>query len=126
MTVGEYGEYNKVTGNYILLDVRTAEEFANKHKDYWRNIGHLKNAVNIPLADISNRYIELDKSKEVLIYAFGSGKESFEAANALQKLGFKRVTVIYGGIFNMRWTAGNVKGQSYLKDLVVDIPEANQ
>jgi hypothetical protein len=34
--------------------------------------------------------------------------------------------VIFGGIFNMRWTAGNVKGQSYLKDFVVDIPEANQ
>ncbi|HEY6063507.1 MAG TPA: rhodanese-like domain-containing protein, partial [Chitinophagaceae bacterium] len=126
ITAGEYGEYSKANSNYILLDVRTADEFANKHKDNWRNIGHLKNAVNIPVADISTRYTELDKNKDILIYAFGSGKETFEAANALQKLGFTKLTVIYGGIFNMRWTAGNVKGQSYLKDFVVDIPEINR
>jgi rhodanese-related sulfurtransferase len=126
ITVGEYGELSKTNNDYILLDVRTTDEFTNKHKDNWRNIGHLKNSVNIPVADISSRYTELDKNKEILIYAFGSGKDPFEAANALQKLGFAKLTVIYGGIFNMRWTAGNVKGQSYLKDFVVDIPESNQ
>ncbi len=126
ITVGEYGEYSKANKDHILLDVRTADEFQNKHKDYWRNIGHISGAFNIPVADLSTRYSELDKNKEILVYAFGSGKEPFEAANALQKLGFTRIKVIYGGVFNMRWTAGNVKGQSYLRDMVVDIPEANQ
>lgn len=126
ITVGEFGEYNKANKDFILLDVRTTDEFTNKHKDYWRNIGHMTGAINIPVADMSGRYNELDKNKEILIYSFGSGKEPFEAANALQKLGFNKLKVIYGGVFNMRWTAGNVKGQSYLKDLVVDIPETNQ
>ena len=126
ITVSEFGKYIKENNNFILLDVRTLEEFTNKHKDNWRNIGHINGAINMPVAYISSRYIEMDKNKEILIYAFGSGKEPFEAANALQKLGFAKLTVIYGGIFNMRWTAGNVKGQSYLKDFVVDIPEGNQ
>jgi len=126
ITVGEFGELSKANNDYLLLDVRTAEEFSNKHKDNWRNSGHLKNSVNIPVADISSRFTELDKNKEILIYAFGSGKEPFEAASSLQKLGFNKLKVIYGGIFNMRWTAGNVKSQSYLKDMVVDIPEVNQ
>ncbi len=126
ITVSEFGDLSKTNSNYILLDVRTDDEFANRHTDFWRNIGHVNGAVNIPVADLGRRYSELDKNKEILIYSFGSGKEIFEAANALQKLSFTKLKVIYGGIFNMRWTAGNVKGQSYLKDFVVDIPEANQ
>ncbi|HMK27941.1 MAG TPA: rhodanese-like domain-containing protein, partial [Chitinophagaceae bacterium] len=126
ITVSEFGEWSQANKNYILLDVRTTDEFANRHKDYWRNIGHINGAINIPVVDLSNRYSELDKNKEIMIYAFGSGKEPFEAANLLQQQGFTKLKVIYGGVFNMRWTAGNVKGQSYLKDMVVDIPESNQ
>ena len=126
ITVSEFGRYAKENNHYTLLDVRPAEEFTNKHKDYWRNIGHIKGAINLPVADISNRYSELDKNNDILIYAFGSGKDPFEAANFLQKLGYKKLKVIYGGVFNMRWAAGNVKGRSYLKDMVVDIPEINQ
>ena len=126
ITVSEFGEWSKLNKDYVLLDVRTTDEFANKHKDYWRNIGHINGAINIPVADLSNRYSGLDKNKEILIYAFSSGKEPFEAANILQQQGFTKLKVIYGGVFSMRWTAGNVKGQSYLKDMVVDIPESNQ
>jgi rhodanese-related sulfurtransferase len=126
ITVSEFGKYASETSNFIVLDIRTADEFANKFKDNWRNIGHIKGAVNIPVTDINTRYNELDKNKEILIYSFGSGKDPFEAANALQKLGFSKLKVIYGGVFSMRWTAGNVKGQSYLKDMVVDVPEINQ
>ena len=126
ITVSEFGRIVKENRDFILLDVRTADEYANRHKDYWRNRGHIKGAINIPLADLVRRYSELDKNKEILIYSFGSGKEIFEAANELQKLGFSKLKVIYGGIFNMQWVAANVKGESYLKDMVVDIPEANQ
>lgn len=33
---------------YIFLDVRTTDEYENKHKNYWQNIGHVKDAINIP------------------------------------------------------------------------------
>lgn len=111
---------------YTILDIRSAEEFTNTHKDYWRNIGHIRGAKNIPFAELENRLPDLNKSQEILIYAFGSSKEVFETAALLVKNGFTKVKVLYGGIFNLRWTAGNVKGMSSLKNWVVDIPEINQ
>jgi 3-mercaptopyruvate sulfurtransferase SseA len=74
ITVSEFGKYVKENTNYILLDVRTADEFLNRHTDNWRNIGHIKDAVNIPLADLSRRAGQLDKSKEILIYSFGGAE----------------------------------------------------
>lgn len=111
---------------YTILDIRTVEEFTNQHKDYWRNIGHIRGAMNIPLAELEKKIPELDKNRETLIYAFSSSKEVFEAAALLEKNGFTKVSVLYGGLFNLRWTSGNVKGMSNLKNWVVEVPEANQ
>jgi len=114
--------------NITLLDVRTTDEFNNLHKDSWRNIGKLINAINIPSAEIENNLanITADKNKPVIIYSFGSGAESFTAAKYLSGKGFKKVAVLYGGIFNLRWTAANIKGQAYLKDFVTNIPDINK
>jgi len=35
------------------------------------------------------------------------------------------VNVLVGGLFDIRWTAANMNGQSYLKDFVTDIPADN-
>lgn len=124
--VTEFGRYSRNNSNYTLLDIRSIEEFENRHKDNWRNIGHLKNAVSIPVDQLQNRLTELDKNKEVIVYGFSSGLESYRAADLLAKNGFKNVKVLVGGIFNMRWASGNVKGQEYLRDMVKDVPETNQ
>jgi rhodanese-related sulfurtransferase len=123
----EFGRYAQANKNYLLLDIRTTDEFANKHKDSWRNIGHLKNAINVPAADISNRIAELQayKNKDIVIYGFSSSTESFAAANTLSQLGFKKIIVLNSGLFNIRWTAANHKGEDYLKTLVTDVPEIN-
>ena len=55
ISVVQFGRLATSTNDFILLDIRTTDEFSNKHKDYWRNIGHIKNAINIPAADIRNR-----------------------------------------------------------------------
>jgi rhodanese-related sulfurtransferase len=127
INVTEFGRFANTNNEYLLLDVRSTEEFTNKHKDNWRNIGHLKNAIHIPASDIGNRLSELAdyKNKEIVIYSFGSSQEVFAAANTLQQQGFKKVKVMIGGLFNLRWTAANKKGQAYLKDFVTDVPEAN-
>lgn len=111
---------------YNIIDIRSAEEFTNKHKDYWRNIGHIQGAMNFLLAELESKLQGLNRNWETLLYAFGSGKEVFEAAALLEKHGFTKIKVLYGGLFNLRWTAGNVKGMSNLKNWVVDVPEANQ
>ncbi len=124
----EFGRYAKKKNSFMLLDIRTREEFTNKHNENWRNIGHLKDAVNIPAADLEQSIAGLgtDKTKEIIIYGLGGGPEVFAVATGLYKEGFTNIKVLAGGIFNLRWTAGNVKDQSFLHDWVIDIPETNQ
>ncbi|MGC4100656.1 rhodanese-like domain-containing protein [Ferruginibacter sp.] len=113
---------------YTIIDVRTDEEYNNTHKDYWRNIGKIKNAVHLPWADMQKDITLLEpyKNKPVLLYHFGGDRDVFAAADYLSSKGFTDVTVLYGGIFNLRWTAANIKGQAALKDYVTDIPEINK
>jgi rhodanese-related sulfurtransferase len=122
----EFGRYARNTKDIVLLDIRTEDEFSNKAKDSWRNIGRLNGAINIPADQLATRFQELDKNKDIVIYGFSSGAEVFRAAALLTKNNFSKLHLLAGGIFNVRWSAGNVKGESYLKDFVVDVPEVNQ
>ena len=128
VNVTEFGRFAKDNKEYLLLDIRSADEFANKHKDTWRNIGHLQNAVNIPGDQLQNRVNELAgfKNKDVVIYSFGSSPEVFSAANLLQQQGFQKIKVVIGGMFNLRWTAANTKGNAWLTSFVTDVPEENR
>jgi rhodanese-related sulfurtransferase len=123
-----FGQWMKKKKDFMLVDIRSADEFANRHKDAFRNIGHLKNAINIPAAEMDKRKEELDKYKnsEVVLYDFGGDEATFTAANVLVKNGFTKISILYDGIFAVRWTAGNVNGYAWMKDLVVDVPEDNK
>jgi len=111
--------------NILMLDIRSTDEFNGTHKDYWRNIGKIKNALNIPSGEIENNTAKLEsyKNKPVIVYGFSAGPEAFAAAKYLCSHGFTKVSVLYSGIFDVKWTAANIKGQSYLKDFVTDIPD---
>ena len=74
---------------YIILDVRTPEEFADKH---------IPGAVNIPNETIGTEEIpELpDKDQLILVYC-RSGNRSKQASEKLAALGYTNV-VEFGGI----------------------------
>ncbi|MCH8621153.1 rhodanese-like domain-containing protein [Undibacterium sp. TS12] len=77
-------------GKTLVLDVRSAEEFAT---------GHLPNAKNIPLAELGDRVKELEKSKSnVVITVCASGVRSSSAAGILSKAGFAQVFSLDGGV----------------------------
>jgi rhodanese-related sulfurtransferase len=128
MNAMEYGRYVKEAKNFVVLDVRTAEEFTNKHKDEFRNIGHLSQAINVPFTVLSQKITDLSvhKNKPVIVYGFSAGHEAFAAARQLSDAGFKNITVLIGGIFSVRWTAANRKDHAYLASLVEDVPEINK
>ena len=63
---------------YVILDVRTKEEYDE---------GHLVEAINIPYDQI-NETIEIDKDKVVLVYC-RSGNRSGIAYDILEDLGYK-------------------------------------
>ena len=124
----ELAKFLEANKDIVFLDVRTADEFANKHKNSWQNIGHLDKAVNIPAADLGSQWnrIEADKAKPVIVYGFSSNTAVYESAAALVKNGFQHVLVLQGGLFSVGWTAANIKGCSSLASLRVDIPAENQ
>ena len=77
----------------FLLDVRTAEEF---------NEGHIKGALNIDIFSpaFQAEVEKLDKSKDMYIVC-KSGGRSASAGNAMESMGFNRVTNLAGGM--MGW-----------------------
>ena len=73
-----------------VIDVRTAEEYA---------AGHLRDAKNIPLADLGNRIGELDKAKvKTVIVVCQTGARSDKAARLLKSAGFEDIYGLEGGI----------------------------
>jgi rhodanese-related sulfurtransferase len=123
-------EYDQMAkkGTLTTIDIRTPEEFSNSSKESFRNIGAIKGAKNIPFADWEKQFISLpaDKEAPIVVYAFSSNNEMYEAARKLAKQGYKNVYVLQGGLFNIRWRAANVKNQSQLANWVVNVPPDNQ
>lgn len=86
---------------YIILDVRTAQEYSEKH---------IPGATNIPNETIGTEDIpELpDKEQLILVYC-RSGNRSKQASEKLVKLGYTNI-VEFGGIND--WTGETVSGEA--------------
>ena len=86
---------------YIILDVRTAQEYSEKH---------IPGAINIPNETIGTEDIpELpDKEQLILVYC-RSGNRSKQASEKLVKLGYTNI-VEFGGING--WTGETVSGEA--------------
>lgn len=126
LTADEFDALAKKNKDITIIDVRSAAEYNNQFKDNWRNIGHIKNAVNIPNTDLPGRLTEIAamKNKPVIVYAFSS-PDAYTAAAKLVDNGFTNVNILAGGIFNLRWRAANIKGKAALHNWVVDVPADN-
>ena len=73
-----------IANGAVIIDVRTTGEYAG---------GHLKNSVNIPLANLGSQMAKLKKDKPVIICC-ASGMRSSSAKSMLQSNGF---TEVYNG-----------------------------
>lgn len=120
--------YGSAARNMIWLDVRPVEEFSNKSQQVFRNIGHVQNAVNIPAAQLADRLEEMKASsmRNIIVYDFSGGTDAYAAAKTLADHGFTNVSVLAGGLFNLRWTASNIKDMSFMHGWVVDVPDENK
>jgi phage shock protein E len=78
------------SGDAVILDVRTSEEFA---------AGHLPGAININVeaADFADRVSGLDESAETLVYC-RTGNRSGIATAEMADLGFTDMSDLQGGI----------------------------
>ncbi len=84
---------NKDNPNFVILDVRTPEEFLGEY---------IENAVNLDYYSdtFRNNLDKLDKNKTYLIYC-RSGRRSENALNIMKELDFKEVYNMLGGI--VKW-----------------------
>lgn len=64
--------------NYVIVDVRTQEEYTS---------GHVVNAINIPYDEIDEN-TDLDKDKTIIVYC-RSGNRSGKAFTVLKNLGYE-------------------------------------
>ena len=99
--------------NYIILDVRTEEEY---------NERHIPNAINIPNETIGTEEIaELpDKEQLIMVYC-RSGNRSKQASQKLADLGYTNI-VEFGGIND--WTGETVTGSSVRSEGEVSAEDA--
>ena len=92
--------------DYILVDVRTAEEYES---------GHIQDAVNFDFYSESfqNDILTLDKSSSVILYCRTQNR-STKTANYLKENGYKEISVLAGGITS--WVKNG-------NDLVYNFPD---
>ncbi len=86
---------NKTNPDFVILDVRTPEEFAD---------GHIENTINIDYYSETFRdeLDKLDKNETYLIYC-RSGNRSGKTLDMMVELNFKEVYNMLGGI--VQWEA---------------------
>ena len=93
ITMEEAKNVFETQGDYIILDVRREDEFAE---------GHIPGAINVPNEDIQDiAPSELpDKNQTIYVYC-RSGNRSKQAASKLVAMGYTNI-IEFGGI--MDWT----------------------
>ncbi len=85
-------------GKNVVVDIRSAEDFAK---------GHLRDAKNIPLADFATRIGELEKSKgKSIVVVCQTGARADKAVRLLQAAGFDDVVALEGGL--VAWQAASL------------------
>jgi len=84
---------NNDNQDFVILDVRTDEEYKS---------GHIANSANIDYksSDFKDQVGKLDKNKTYLTYC-RSGRRSAGASKTMKELGFENIVMIDGGI--MAW-----------------------
>lgn len=91
ITAEEAKEMMESETDYVILDVRTQEEYEE---------GHIPGSVLIPDYEIKDRAQEELKDKEQMIFVYcRSGRRSKNAAEELAGMGYKKIRE-FGGILD--------------------------
>jgi rhodanese-related sulfurtransferase len=81
--IGPKADYSElIKQGAVILDVRSREEFAS---------GHIRNAINIPVDQLSNNLSKLKDKNKGIICCCASGMRSGAAKKILESKGYKAV-----------------------------------
>jgi len=82
-----WNEFDKITPDDVLIDVRTKNEY---------NAGKILDAINIPVDELRSRLDEIPKDKKIYIYCLG-GLRGYLAQRTLMQSGYADTINLSGG-----------------------------
>lgn len=101
-----------------IIDIRTETEFNSTDTADWKNVGRLRDAVNIPVSEFSKKAIRPYRNKKLVIYDnMMMPPELYQAAELLKKYGIKDFALLSGGVFQINWELANTD-KKYLNELL--------
>ncbi len=103
--------------NAVVVDIRTELEFNSKDSTDWKNVGRLRNAINLPLKKLDQSQFEKITNKSIVLYDLSMDDDVFTYADKLKEFGCKKVYIVAGGIVQIRWELYN-EDKNELKELL--------
>jgi rhodanese-related sulfurtransferase len=103
----------------VIIDVRTETEYTSKDTTAWKNVGRLKDAINIPLKSLNKEKMTSYAGKNIIIYDIMMHEELYEFAKQLREYGIKDFYLLVGGITRLKWEIYNLQ-KTELKELLVE------
>lgn len=93
--------------NTIIIDTRTEMEFISKDSIDWKNVGRLKNSINIPFSKLTKEGFQKFKGKKIVLYDIMMHDELFDYAKKLKEYGINNFYLLAGGIYYVKWEIAN-------------------
>lgn len=110
--------------NIVVIDVRTATEFASTDTIEWKNRGRINKAKNITLDQFTKEALAPYQGKKIVLYDLAMEEDLYEAAKRLKSYGFEQFYILGGGLFGIHWRMAN-QNQAYLSS-ILDMRKLNQ
>jgi len=83
--------------NVQLIDIRPKDEYDGTSPDELKNVGRIKNSINIPYHELESRISEIDRNKQIILYDFDC-KLSPKAAKTLSENGYTNTGILIFGL----------------------------
>ncbi len=117
ITVDELFERMNSSEPPLIVDLRTDKEFNGRGTDKYDKHGHIPNAMQVSIMELTAKLEDLPKDKEIVTLCPGGGM-SLVAVEVLVKAGFQNVKSLKGGIW--AWAK---KGYPLIKSDVISPQE---
>lgn len=106
------GDFKQVNVDKVRELVENGSTIIDVRESYEYEKGHIKGAINIPLSELRSRVKEIPRDKPVYLHC-RTGQRSYNAALALQNMGF-------GNIFNIAGSFLGLSFYEYYNDQISD------
>ncbi|MDP4215379.1 MAG: rhodanese-like domain-containing protein [Bacteroidota bacterium] len=116
----------------VVADMRPKDQFENKAKPGYLNIGHIKNAINFTEPGQLEDYLK-GKPGNTPILIYGSSSAAARQMNGMPPIvdlgglckrlateGHKNVYLLYDGISSVVWASANVESEQDAKSILTD------